>query len=660
MTETKRILYLEDDPLDFELVQAALGAAGAKYVLTRVETQEEFLAAIRAGGWQVICSDHTLHGFNGDWALSQARAHRPEVPFIFISGRMGEETAIDSLKRGATDYVLKHALVRLVPAVERALREAAERAELRRAEDALKASAALYRLLMDSSPDVVLLLDREERCRYLNSPAAQLLQRKAEDLLGRRQTELFPSEVAQRHSQAIQEVFRTGQPSQSEELIGLPHGRMWADTRLLPVRNAQSEVIQVVAILRDITERKRAEEDRQHWDARLQQLQKLESLGAMAGGVAHDFNNILTSILGYTDLLADEVPAGSVGHDYLRQLTAGARRAAELTMQLLAYSGRGRFVIRSLSLSQLVREMSHLLDISGGRRNLLKYRLLEKLPVIEGDANQMRQAILNLVTNAAEAVGDRDGQVTISTGLQECDQASLAGTYLQDNLSPGTHVFLEVEDTGSGMTAETLAHAFEPFFTTKSTGRGLGLAAVLGIVRGLGGGIKAASEPARGSRFRLLFPVARTFPPPAVAAARQAAEQWRGGGTALLVETEAASRKTARGLLEELGFDVLAVSSGFEATEVFRARAAEIRLLVLSAALSRLDLEHLFLEVSQVRNPPRVIVAAPEAEFDSMKRLHQPRVAGFVHKPFEAAELREVLREAHESAASPAPAPPAA
>ena len=216
-------------------------------------------------------------------------------------------------------------------------------------------------------------------------------------------------------------------------------------------------------------------------------------------------------------------------------------------MQLLAYSGRGRFVIRSLSLSQLVREMSHLLDISGGRRNLLKYRLLEKLPVIEGDANQMRQAILNLVTNAAEAVGDRDGQVTISTGLQECDQASLAGTYLQDNLSPGTHVFLEVEDTGSGMTAETLAHAFEPFFTTKSTGRGLGLAAVLGIVRGLGGGIKAASEPARGSRFRLLFPVARTFPPPAVAAARQAAEQWRGAGTVLLGETEAASRKTAHG-----------------------------------------------------------------------------------------------------------------
>ena len=395
-------------------------------------------------------------------------------------------------------------------------------------------------------------------------------------------------------------------------------------------------------------------------EIRKRQIAQLQIIGRLAAGVAHDFNNILTGNLGYADLIADDVPAGSSGSDYLRQLTAGARRAAEMTMQLLAYSGRGRFVIRSLNLSQLVRDMSHLLDISGGRRNLLKYRLFEKLPVIEGDMNQMRQAILNLVTNAAEAVGDRDGPVTIATGLQECDADYLAGTYVQDNLSPGAYVFLEVEDSGCGMTAETLAHAFEPFFTTKSMGRGLGLAAVIGIVRGLGGGIKVTSEPARGSRFRLLFPVARTFPPPALAAAKAAAEKWRGAGTVLLVETEAASRKTARGLLEELGFDVLAVSSGFEATEVFRARSAEVRLLVVSSSLSRLDLEHLFLEVSQVRNQPRVVVAAAEGELDPLKRLLQPRVAGFVHKPFEGAELREVMREALETAAPAASAPPAA
>jgi PAS domain S-box-containing protein len=259
-------------------------------------------------------------------------------------------------------------------------------------------------------------------------------------------------------------------------------------------------------VIRDITERKRMEQDRLTLERKLLETQKLESLGVLAGGIAHDFNNLLMGVLGNASLALLELPANSPADYSIRQIEIAAGRAADLTRQMLAYSGRGHFVVQPLDLNTLVEEMSHLLQIAISKSIMLQYHLGERLPPIEADAMQIRQVVMNLIVNAAEAIGDDVGTITLTTGIRHADHAELAAIYLAHDLPAGDYLYLEVDDTGSGMDADTLAKIFEPFFTTKFTGRGLGLAAVLGIVRGHHGALKVQSQPARGTTFTILLP----------------------------------------------------------------------------------------------------------------------------------------------------------
>ncbi|HPE71983.1 MAG TPA: ATP-binding protein, partial [Candidatus Competibacter sp.] len=248
----------------------------------------------------------------------------------------------------------------------------------------------------------------------------------------------------------------------------------------------------------DISERKRAEERRLQLERQMQQTQKLESLGVLAGGIAHDFNNLLTIILGNTSLALDDLPPLSPAGESLLTIEKTSLRAAELCRQILAYSGKGRFVIDDIRLGNLVGDMFSLLQSSISKKATLNLNLKEPLPPLHGDPGQIRQVIMNLVTNASEAVGDRGGIITISTGLMQCSREYLCEPYLYENLAEGLYVWFEVSDTGTGMDQETQRRIFEPFFTTKFTGRGLGLSAVLGIVRGHKGALKVYSKPGKG------------------------------------------------------------------------------------------------------------------------------------------------------------------
>jgi len=259
----------------------------------------------------------------------------------------------------------------------------------------------------------------------------------------------------------------------------------------------------------DLTARRAAEAERQRIDQQIQQTQKLESLGILAGGIAHDFNNLLVAVLGNAGLALMELPPESPARQTVQAIEIAAQRAADLTRQMLAYSGKGKFVIEPLNLSRIVEEMAHLLEVSVSKRAVLKYHFAPDLPPIEGDATQVRQVIMNLITNASDAIGSRSGVISISTGLQYADRDYLAESYLDSNLPEGDYVYIEVADTGEGMDEPTSARIFDPFFTTKFTGRGLGLAAVLGIVRGHHAAIKVYSEPGRGTTFR-----SSSLPPP--------------------------------------------------------------------------------------------------------------------------------------------------
>ncbi len=267
-----------------------------------------------------------------------------------------------------------------------------------------------------------------------------------------------------------------------------------------------------VGALQDITGRKQAEKRRISLERQVQHSQKLESLGVLAGGIAHDFNNLLTIILGNADLAMDQLLPHSPARENLREIEKTSRLAAELARQMLAYSGRGRFVIEPIDLNDTLREMGQLLDVSISKRVVIKYDLAQNLPVFDGDLTQIRQVIMNLITNASEAVGEIDGVIDLSTGARHCD-----GGYLGDGdeasrtaacepLSEGVYTYVEVADTGCGMEAETIKKIFDPFFTTKFTGRGLGMSAVLGIVRGHKGALKISSEVEKGTTIRVLFP----------------------------------------------------------------------------------------------------------------------------------------------------------
>ncbi len=296
--------------------------------------------------------------------------------------------------------------------------------------------------------------------------------------------------------------------------------------------------------------------------------QKLESLGVLAGGIAHDFNNILTAVIGNAELaLKREVP-GSSSAENLRQIIAAASKAAELARQMLAYAGRGIFVREPFDLSTLVRDMTGMLEISISKKAALQYRLANDLPAIEGDVTQVHQIVMNLVINASEAIGDAPGVITVTTGCMACKKEDFAHAWGAENLRDGDYVFLEISDTGCGMNQETISRIFDPFFTTKFTGRGLGMSAVLGIVKSHGGAVKIASEPGKGTTFLILFPVSSKSKPPIVC--HDDLHAWRGHGTVLLVDDEESVRVVGSQMLEMLGFDVVTAENGEEALRCYR------------------------------------------------------------------------------------------
>jgi PAS domain S-box-containing protein len=260
----------------------------------------------------------------------------------------------------------------------------------------------------------------------------------------------------------------------------------------------------------DITERERAEEERLDLERQMLNMQKMESLGILAGGIAHDFNNILMAVLGNADLALDEIPRHAPVHRNIEEIAKGARRAAELSGQMLAYSGRGQFVVEAINMNEFVTEMMHLLDVSISKNVLLNYNIDGSLPTFDGDVTQIRQIIINLILNAADSIGEKAGVISLSTGVIYCDSAYLddVGKHMGigNSLAEGIYIYLEVGDTGAGIDADIIEKIFDPFFTTKFTGRGLGLSAVLGIVRGHNGAVSISSEAGSGTRFRLLFP----------------------------------------------------------------------------------------------------------------------------------------------------------
>jgi PAS domain S-box-containing protein len=418
-----------------------------------------------------------------------------------------------------------------------------------------------------------------------------------------------------------------------------PNGEVrWMLSRGRPL-HSEGKAIGLAGITMDITNRRRLEE-------KMQQAQKLESLGILAGGIAHDFNNLLVGILGNASLLKEETPPDAPLRDVMDNLMQASERAAHLTRQMLAYSGKGRFVVERLDLALQVQQILALIDASIDKSVKIELSFQPNLPPVEGDAGQIQQLIMNLVINGAEAIGAGGGMVAISGILREIGPDYVRDNLAGDNIPPGSYVCLEVHDTGIGMDAATQSKIFDPFFTTKFTGRGLGLAAVLGIVRGHHGALTVYSEPGKGTSFKIFFPAARTQKPTAVAPVPSS--EFRGEGTILVVDDEEMVQRTLKAALERYGYTVLSATGGREAIDILKQKQDGVSLVLLDMTMPGMSGEETLQAILAIRRDVPVIATSGYNEMEALRRFGEG-LSGFIQKPYTPRSLAEkitgVLRE---------------
>ncbi|SRR5579883_9769 len=617
-TENILILDAAGGNTERQLLQrAGFGVLIAKSV-------EEALVLLGENEVRVLVADRNASPVGGLEAYRRIKAAGHEIRAVMVSDRVAEDLVIEALRAGFADFIVRDGeyAMRLRESLDRVMSRAA-------LENRLAESRARLTGIINSALDAILLLDEQLRISMFNPAAERLFGVPADQARRRPVTEFIPEfdttrsdtspEVAPR---AMQATGRTASGKQLE--LELSIARMEAEGR---------QFVSVIA--RDVTERKELER-------LLLQKDKLESLGLLAGGIAHDFNNLLVGIMGNASLALETISTNNPARSMLRDVMVASETAANLTRQLLAYAGKGRFVTEAVDLSDLVQQISTLMQTSIPKNVQLRLSLAERLPCVEADTAQMQQILMNLVINAAEAIGEAQGTVLITTGVQHVDEDYIATVLAPTVLTPGEYVTLEVHDSGSGMDEETVGKIFDPFFTTKSTGRGLGLAAVLGIVRGHKGAIKVYSTSGQGTTFKLLFPATEDQAArPATPAVSHAASE---GETVLVVDDEQIVRRSAKTMLERFGYSVVLAENGKEAVDLYRILADKIHVVLLDMTMPVMNGEQAFRELKTIRADVRVILSSGYNEGEAVRRFAGKGLAGFIQKPYSASTLAEKVR----------------
>jgi PAS domain S-box-containing protein len=566
--------------------------------------------------------------------LQLLRARDPDTPLIFVSGTMGEDVAVEAMRAGAQDYVTKGNLGRLVPAIERELRDSAVRRERTRAEESLARAQATYRSLVEDSSFGIFQSTPDGRLLAVNPALVSILG--------------YASEAELLHTNLARDVYVD--PGQRPRLVEavLKSGTLTAESqwrrkdgktitvRLTGrvVRDAQGRVEYFNAIVEDITER-------QLLEAQLRQAQKMESVGRLAGGVAHDFNNVLTAIFGYADLVLEALPPDSPARQDLEEIRKAAERAAALTRQLLAFSRRQVLTPVVVSVNELVEDIDKMLQRLISADIELRLALAHDAGNCRADTGQLQQVLMNLVVNARDAM-PTGGKLLIETSNTELTEQY---TELHQAVVPGSYVMLAVSDTGIGMDAETKARIFEPFFTTKEKGRGtgLGLSTVYGIVKQSEGYVWVYSEPGRGTTFKLYFP--RVAEPAAALPRPREMATLSGTETILLAEDDEMLRPLAKGLLDKLGYTVLEAENADQALGVAGAHAGPIHLLVSDVVMPGASGRELARRLAETRPATRVLYVSGYTDDAIVHHGMLEPGLHFLQKPFTPAALARKVRE---------------
>lgn len=515
-------------------------------------------------------------------------------------------------------------------------------------ERALRESEQRHALIFNSAYESMFFVSVEAggefRVRLVNAAFTSNTGVTADRVIGRELREIS-RETAPIQVARYEESVRTAAPVEFEEAYELGGRQQVMETRLVPVVDASGTVTHLLGSSRNISESRRLEAERQALDAQLQHAQKLESLGVLAGGVAHDFNNLLVGILGNASLALLDIAPGSELAGVVSDIERTARQAAELTNQLLAYSGKGRFVVSAIELGRLVSDMSPVWRSALSKRATVSLHLTNGVPPVAADAAQLRQVVLNMMTNASDALGEAPGTIEVRTGVMEVTDAELRAARFSVGAQPGEYAFVEVVDSGCGMDEETLGRIFDPFFTTKFTGRGLGLAATLGIVRGHHGLISVNTALGKGTKFCVAFPARRDLAVTRVTAPQEVLSP--GSGTVLVVDDEAPVRSAVRRILARAGYSTLEAGDGTAGLAIFAERGEEIDCVIVDLTMPGIGGVEVASAVRAMRPNVRLVVSSGY-DAGSVTGLEAVQHV-FLHKPFSAMELLEAVSSRHDS-----------
>jgi two-component system cell cycle sensor histidine kinase/response regulator CckA len=633
-TSPIRVLILEHEWADIELAKRTLLREGIAADVDVADTRQEFESKLNSNSYDVVLADYRLPGWTGLDALAEIQKRGLNLPLILVTGTLGEEKAVECIRLGVSDYVLKDQLRRLPLAIQRAREQKALRAERVRTAIALEESAASFRFLFAKNPIPMMVMDCET-LRYLevNESAVQQYGYSRDEFLELLATDIRKPEEAQR----LLEYMK-------KNLGELTKAGIWQhltkDGRTIEVEIIAHEMVfqsrpaLLVAAL-NVTEKRALE-------SQLRQAQKFEAIGKLAGGIAHDFNNMLGAILGWVELGIDDTSPESPIQNYFLKVKHQAERAAELTHQLLAFARRQILEPRNIDLNSTVRDVTALLGKVIASNIEIQLNLAENLPAVKADPTQVEQIIMNLCLNARDAM-PQGGRLEIRTFRTELTEAFC---HAHKGASPGSHVCLAVSDTGTGMDPQTLERIFEPFFTTKEVGKGtgLGLATVYGIVKQHGGFIDVHSHVNQGTQFEVFFPASieeKDAEPsvPATAPARGRQE------TVLLVEDHEGLREIASATLVGLGYQVKLAQDGVQALEQFLSRPDEISLVLLDIVLPRLNGAEAYARMNAVRPGLPVVFVTGYSEDSDILSYVQEHKLPLLQKPYGPRELAQKVRE---------------
>jgi len=619
VTTPIRVLIAEDDPLDAELLVRQLKRAGYAPVWERVDSEDEFRLALTPE-IELVLSDFTMPGFNGFRALKIVRDMSASLPFILVSANIGEDLAVQAIKRGANDYLLKDRMERLGAAVKQALEQTEMVRARHHAEDKLRASEAQFRQLAENIDQVFWITDPNKPELVYVSPAYEVVWGRSCESLYANPTDWYDAVHPEDRPRVLPVLARQGMASteQTYRVIRGDGDIRWIHDRSFTVRNTRGEIDRIVGVAHDVTERRRLEEQ-------LLQAQKLESLGQLAGGVAHDFNNLLSVILVNGNVLLEEAPLSEDHRELLTEITSAGDRAAALTRQLLLFSRRHAVVMTEVDLKSTVAGLTRMLRRVLGEDITIKSSFSTSAVLVHADAGMLEQVVFNLAVNARDAM-PRGGVLEIAVDEHE----GMAR--------------LRVSDTGTGIPPAIRARIFDPFFTTKEVGKGtgLGLATVYGIVQQHTGRIELESEVGKGTTFTILLPrIAGTVTQPLKVTAPEVRTHGK-GEVILFVEDDPAVRTIGVKVLERLGYRVIQAPTGADALTEWRAHAPEIQLLitdmVMPGGMSGDELAELLLA-----ERPGLPVIYTSGYAPKFAEKHAQDGTNFLPKPFKPEELSRLV-----------------